>query len=65
MKIVIAGGTGFVGKALTKLLQEKGHEIIILTRNKTGRENDIQYVQWLYHKTRPEQLLDDVMHLLI
>jgi len=60
MKIVIAGGTGFVGKALTKLLQEKGHEIIILTRNKTGRENDIQYVQWLHYKTRPEQLLDDV-----
>jgi len=60
MKIVIAGGTGFVGRALTKLLQEKGHEIIILTRNKSGRENDIQYVQWLQQNTRPEQLLDDV-----
>ncbi|MGE7953840.1 TIGR01777 family oxidoreductase [Lysinibacillus xylanilyticus] len=60
MKIVIAGGTGFVGGALTKLLQEKGHEIIILTRHKSGRENDIQYVQWLQQNTRPEQLLDDV-----
>lgn len=60
MKIVIAGGTGFVGRALTKLLQEKGHEIIILTRNKSGRENNIQYVQWLQQNTRPEQLLDDV-----
>lgn len=60
MKIVIAGGTGFVGRALTKLLQEKGHEIIILTRHKSGRENDIQYVQWLQQNTRPEQLLDDV-----
>lgn len=60
MKIVIAGGTGFVGRSLTKLLLEMGHEIIILTRNKTSRENDIQYVQWLQHGAKPEQLLDDV-----
>ncbi|MCY9547052.1 TIGR01777 family oxidoreductase [Lysinibacillus xylanilyticus] len=60
MKIVIAGGTGFVGKALTKLLQYKGHEIIILTRNKTRLENDIQYVQWLQRGARPEQLLHEV-----
>ncbi|MGE7929961.1 TIGR01777 family oxidoreductase [Lysinibacillus xylanilyticus] len=60
MQIAIAGGTGFVGKALTKLLQDKGHEIIILTRNKTRRENDIQYVQWLQQGSRPEQLLNEV-----
>lgn len=60
MKIVIAGGTGFVGKVLTRLLQENGHEIIILTRNKTVPEKDIQYVQWLQHGARPEQLLNTV-----
>lgn len=60
MKIVIAGGTGFVGKVLTRLLQENGHEIIILTRNKTVLEKDIQYVQWLQQGARPEQLLNTV-----
>lgn len=60
MKIVIAGGTGFVGKVLTRLLQENGHEIIILTRNKTVPEKDIQYVQWLQQGARPEQLLNTV-----
>jgi len=60
MKIVIAGGTGFVGKVLSRLLQENGHEIIILTRNKTVQEKDIQYVQWLQQGARPEQLLDTV-----
>lgn len=60
MKIVIAGGTGFVGKELTRLLQENGHEIIILTRNKTVQKKDIQYVQWLQQGARPEQFLDTV-----
>ena len=33
MKILITGATGFVGKTLLPLLTEKGHEIIILTRD--------------------------------
>lgn len=33
MKIVIAGGTGFVGKAFIKLAEENGHNIFVLTRS--------------------------------
>ena len=33
MKILITGATGFVGKMLLPLLVEKGHEIIVLTRD--------------------------------
>jgi len=32
MKIIIAGGTGFLGKALQKYFSEKGNEVLILTR---------------------------------
>lgn len=32
MKIVLAGGTGFVGKALTGKLSGLGHEVFVLTR---------------------------------
>lgn len=32
MKIVIAGGTGFLGKALRKYFIEKGNEVLVLTR---------------------------------
>jgi uncharacterized protein len=32
-KIVISGGTGMIGKRLTKMLVETGYEVIILTRN--------------------------------
>jgi nucleoside-diphosphate-sugar epimerase len=32
MKIVIAGGTGFLGRPLTARLVSEGHEVVILTR---------------------------------
>ena len=33
MKVLIAGGSGFIGKSLSKLLVEDGFEVAILTRN--------------------------------
>lgn len=60
MKIVIAGGSGFVGQALTAVLQEAGHEVIILTRSKREDESDIRYVQWLTNGARPEEVLGSV-----
>jgi len=33
MKVLVAGATGFVGKKLIKDLKEKGHDIVVLTRN--------------------------------
>jgi len=40
MKIIIAAGTGFLGKNLEKYFTEKGNEVYILTRN-PKRENEI------------------------
>jgi uncharacterized protein (TIGR01777 family) len=33
MKILMAGGTGFIGKQLTDLLMKHGHELVLLTRS--------------------------------
>lgn len=57
MKIVITGGTGMVGKQLTKLLQFYEHEIIILTRGDSKVENGIQYIKWL-NGEKPEVELE-------
>lgn len=32
-RILITGGTGLIGNQLVKLLQDKGHEVVILSRN--------------------------------
>lgn len=37
MKIFVTGGTGFIGKRLTRSLGEMGHELYILTRSKAGK----------------------------
>ena len=33
MKVMVTGATGFIGNELVKKLNEKGHEIVVLTRN--------------------------------
>ncbi len=45
--IGITGGTGFVGKHLTKLLTSKGYKVVIFTRS-TGRQASglVSYTKW-------------------
>jgi uncharacterized protein (TIGR01777 family) len=57
MKIVLAGGTGFIGKVLTDELLAKGYEIIILSRNKQSVEGNITYVKWLQDGVFPEKII--------
>ncbi|WP_106915294.1 TIGR01777 family oxidoreductase [Chryseobacterium aurantiacum] len=42
MKIIIAGGTGFLGENLEKYFTEKGNQVYILTR-RPNRENEIYW----------------------
>lgn len=42
MKIVIAGGSGFVGRALTQFATTLGHEVVVLTRRPT-RANEVAW----------------------
>ena len=46
--VLITGGTGLIGTALSKLLSEKGHNIIILTRDpgKAHATPNISYAKW-------------------
>lgn len=54
MRIVIAGGTGFIGQKLTDALIEAGHEVLILTRKEKAPAGKISYVKWLEESASPE-----------
>lgn len=58
MRIAIAGGTGFVGKALVKDLVQKGHEVIVLTRKPSNGTGKFRYVQWLAEHSNPSSELE-------
>src|SRR4051812_6812438 len=49
-KVIITGGTGLIGKALSNLLVEKGYQVIILSRRsflKNRRTSpNVDYAQW-------------------
>jgi uncharacterized protein (TIGR01777 family) len=67
--ILITGGTGLVGKALTRALVKKGYKVIILTRNTSGKEqrDDVVYAAWNVHKQEIDiaalQAADYIIHL--
>ncbi|NYF26305.1 TIGR01777 family oxidoreductase [Sporosarcina sp. JAI121] len=54
MKVVIAGGSGFVGKRVTDILLDEGHEIIILSRKDRKEEGNVKFVKWLQIGSNPE-----------
>lgn len=62
MKIAIAGGSGFIGKAITKQLVEENNEVVILTRDTSNKSNseNITYVQWLNDYDEPEKFLKKI-----
>jgi uncharacterized protein (TIGR01777 family) len=45
-KIVIAGGTGFLGNCLARHYEANGWEVIILTRGAARQRGAVQYVSW-------------------
>lgn len=44
--VLITGGTGLVGSALTQLLVNKGYQVIILTRRSKPAEGAVSYAEW-------------------
>ncbi|ADU29234.1 TIGR01777 family oxidoreductase [Evansella cellulosilytica] len=62
MKIAIAGGSGFIGKALTSLLVNNGHHVFVLTRHAAQHQSkeNVTFIQWLTNNAKPELELEGI-----
>jgi uncharacterized protein (TIGR01777 family) len=49
--VVITGGTGMIGTALSSLLESKGYKIIILSRKKHASRGNVSYAGWDVNKS--------------
>ena len=45
-KLIIAGGTGFLGKALISKYEHEFDEIVILSRSANAQLKNVRYIQW-------------------
>ncbi len=45
-RIILAGGSGFLGRSLSQKLLENGHEVIVLTRSPRVRSDGAKEVSW-------------------
>ena len=68
--VMITGGTGMIGTALTKSLLEKGYHIIVITRGKENKHpgpGNIEYVNWDIEKQEIDKAAiakaDYIIHL--
>ncbi len=45
-RIILAGGSGFVGQALAPVLVAKGYHVVVLGRRAGHRKEGVDYLQW-------------------
>ena len=45
-RIVIAGGSGFIGSALAREFSRRGYAVVVLTRSPRGRQDGVSEVAW-------------------
>jgi uncharacterized protein (TIGR01777 family) len=66
-KVLITGGTGLIGKALSKELLNNGHEVVHLSRTAEGLKNGISTYKWDINSMQIDlkafEGIDSIIHL--
>jgi NAD dependent epimerase/dehydratase family enzyme len=45
-RVILAGGSGFVGQALASVLVASDYEVVVLGRGESHRKDGVQHLQW-------------------
>ena len=64
-KVVIAGGTGFIGKMLCSHYKSRAFDVVVLTRGLSFTENEIRFIHWNAKALGPWQNELDGAQILI
>ena len=63
--VLITGGSGLVGKPLTKALLEKGYKVHHLSRNKNSKLEGVKTFEWNIHEGKIDQsCIDNVSSII-
>ena len=62
-KILVAGGSGFIGANLIKELISLGNEVISISKNKNTKKTKIKKVQYIYHDLSKPLIQDKLKFL--
>ncbi len=65
MNILISGGSGLLGTALTKSFLADGHKVFILSRGISANKSDVQIIHWDAHTTNGWGQLVNEMDVVI
>jgi uncharacterized protein len=57
-KLLLCGGTGLIGKALTPSLVREGDQVILLVRRTPRPHSDLKVLEIQWHPDRPQPLAD-------
>src|SRR5438270_688291 len=45
-RVILAGGSGFIGKGLSRVLLERRYDVVVLTRGDARAEGGVRFVKW-------------------
>lgn len=67
--IAITGGTGFVGRHISRLLTDAGHSVLVFSRTPKAASGSVRYAAWNPDKeemdTAPLRDVDAIIHLAV
>lgn len=63
MKVLVAGGHGFVGKQVVPMLQAQGHEVLTASRKDGVDLTDLDRTKTLIARVKPEVLVNCAAHV--
>ena len=46
VKVIVTGGTGFIGRALVRSLADRDNDVVVLSRNKGEKKGNIEQAAW-------------------